>query len=118
MEAFLADYDEGKIAGRYVEGELPTLPFPSRSFDVAVCSHFLFLYSDQLGEAFHLEAVQDLCRVAREVRIFPLLALGSQPSPYVDTVGQAARNSGCNVSLEMVPYEFQRGGNQMMRIRG
>jgi len=118
METFLADYDEGRSAGRYVEGELPALPFPNRSFDIAVCSHFLFLYSDQLGEAFHLEAVHDLCRVAREVRIFPLLALGSRPSPYVDTVGQAARNSGCNVSLEMVPYEFQRGGNQMMRIRG
>jgi len=118
METFLADYDEGKSAGRYVEGELPALPFPKRSFDIAVCSHFLFLYSDQLGEAFHMKAVHDLCRVAREVRIFPLLALGSRPSPYVDTIVEAARNSGCDVSIEMVPYEFQRGGNQMMRIRG
>src|SRR4029450_12912413 len=49
LAAFLADSDEGKAAGRYVEGELPALPFPNRSFDVAVCSHFLFLYSDQLG---------------------------------------------------------------------
>jgi len=73
---------------------------------------------DQLGEAFHVRAVHDLCRVAREVRIFPLLALGSRPSPYVDTIVEAARNSGCDVSIEMVPYEFQRGGNQMMRIRG
>lgn len=118
MEVFLADYDEGKTAGRYVEGELPALPFPNRSFDIAVCSHFLFLYSDQLGEAFHVKAVHDLCRVAREVRIFPLLALGSRPSPYVDTIVEAARNSGCDVSIEVVPYEFQRGGNQMMRIRG
>jgi hypothetical protein len=23
----------------------------------------------------------------------------------------------CEVSLETVPYEFQRGGNQMMRLR-
>jgi hypothetical protein len=118
MEAFLADYDQGKAAGRYVEGELPALPFPNRSFDIAVCSHFLFLYSDQLGEAFHVKAVHDLCRVALEVRIFPLLALGSRPSPYVDMLVEAARNSGCDVSIEMVPYEFQRGGNQMMRIRG
>ena len=43
MEAFLADYDEGKTAGRYVDAELPALPFPNQSFDVAVCSHFLFL---------------------------------------------------------------------------
>jgi Methyltransferase domain len=118
MEAFLADYDEGRTAGRYVEGELPTLPFPDQSFDVALCSHFLFLYSDQLGEVFHRESVHDLCRVAREVRIFPLLALGRRTSAYVETVAAAAQKDGCDVSIEVVPYEFVRGGNQMMRIRG
>lgn len=118
MDAFLADYADGKAEGRYVEAGLPALPFSDQSFDLAVCSHFLFLYSDQLGEAFHLEAVHDLCRVAREVRIFPLLALGSRPSPYVETIATAAQKASCEVSIEVVPYEFQRGGNQMMRIRG
>src|SRR5262245_32540841 len=118
METFLADYDEGRIAGRYVEGELPALPFPDQSFDVALCSHFLFLYSDQLGEAFHLDAVRELRRVAREVRIFPLLALGRRPSPYVETIVATVRISGGDVSIEAVPYEFVRGGNRMMRIRG
>ena len=118
METFLADYDEGRAAGRYVEGELPALPFPDQSFDVALCSHFLFLYSDQLGEAFHLDAVHELRRVAREVRVFPLLALGSRPSPHVDTIVATVLGSGGDVAIEAVPYEFQRGGNQMMRIRG
>jgi hypothetical protein len=118
METFLADYDEGRTAGRYVEGELPALPFLDQSFDVALCSHFLFLYSDQLGEAFHLDAVHELRRVAREVRIFPLLALGSRPSRYVDTIVATVRGAGGDVAIEVVPYEFQRGGNQMMRIRG
>jgi hypothetical protein len=118
MEAFLADYDEGRTAGRYIEGELPALPFPDQSFDLAVCSHFLFLYSDQLGEAFHLDAVHELRRVSREVRIFPLLALGSRPSPYVETIAATVQMSGGDVSIEAVQYEFQRGGNQMMRIRG
>jgi len=27
------------------------------------------------------------------------------------------RRDGFDVSIETVPYEFQRGGNQMMRIR-
>ena len=27
------------------------------------------------------------------------------------------REQGFNVSIESVPFEFQRGGNQMMRIR-
>jgi hypothetical protein len=118
MDTFLADYEGGKAEGRYVDAELPVLPFSDYSFDLAVCSHFLFLYSDQLGEAFHRKSVHDLCRVAREVRIFPLLALGSRPSPYVETVAAAAQKDGCDVSIEVVPYEFVRGGNQMMRIRG
>jgi len=118
MDTFLADYEGGKAEGRYVEAELPVLPFSDHSFDLAVCSHFLFLYSDQLGEAFHRESVHDLCRVAREVRIFPLLALGRRPSPYVETVAAAAQKDGCDVSIDVVPYEFVRGGNQMMRIRG
>jgi hypothetical protein len=58
-----------------------------------------------------------MCRVAREVRIFPLLALGAVPSPIVERVAVELGGQGFNVSLETVPYEFQRGGNQMMRIR-
>src|SRR5215467_3173361 len=53
MGAFLDDYPSGKAEGRYVDAELPNLPFPDGAFDVALCSHFLFLYSTQLGEAFH-----------------------------------------------------------------
>jgi hypothetical protein len=118
MDTFLDDYEPGKAEGRYIDAALPALPFADRAFDLAICSHFLFLYSDQLGEAFHLESVHDLCRVAREVRIFPLLALGSRPSPYVETIAAAVRQAGCDVSIDAVPYEFQRGGNQMLRIRG
>src|SRR4030095_9977570 len=81
MQEFLDDFTDGKAEGRYVEAELPALPFADSSFDLAVCSHLLFLYSSQLGEAFHQQAVQELCRVAREVRIFPLLALDGKRSP-------------------------------------
>jgi hypothetical protein len=116
MELFLADYDIGKAEGRYVTAELPLLPFEDRSFDLAVCSHFLFLYSQQLGEAFHHTAIKELCRVAKEVRIFPLLALGGIGSLYVSPITHAFRQLGYAVSIERVPYEFQRGANKMMRI--
>ena len=62
-------------------------------------------------------AIRELCRVADEVRIFPLLALGSSPSPFVNQTVEQLRTSGHDVSIEGVPYEFQRGANQMMRIR-
>ena len=116
METFLDDFDPGKAQGRYVPAALPMLPFGDTSFDLALCSHFLFLYSDQLGEAFHLSAIREMCRVATEVRIFPLLALGGGRSPHVESSVDGLRASGFDVSIDDVPYEFQRGGNQMLRI--
>jgi hypothetical protein len=116
MNAFLADYEAGKQAGRYVDAELPALPFADHSFDLALCSHFLFLYSTQLGETFHHASLLELRRVAREVRVFPLLALGGERSPFVDSSIDRLRAAGAVVTLKAVAYEFQRGGNQMMRI--
>lgn len=116
MDDFLADYVHGKTEGRYVTAELPELPFADASFDLGLCSHLLFLYSLHLDEEFHRRSVRELCRVARELRIFPLLALGGQRSPYVDRVSEEMTAAGYQVSLERVPYEFQRGGNEMMRI--
>jgi hypothetical protein len=117
MQDFLDDYESGKVEGRYVAAALPTLPFDDASFDLALCSHFLFLYTTQLGDAFHRAAIREMCRVAGEVRVFPLLALGGGRSPLVETSLDDLRAAGLTVSIERVPYEFQRGGNEMMRIR-
>ena len=117
MDDFLADYDAGRRDGRYVTAAAPALPFESASFDLAVCSHFLFLYSEQLGQQFHEDAIVELCRVADEVRIFPLIALGALPSPYLESTTAKMRDLNYAVTIERVPYEFQKGGNEMMRIR-
>jgi hypothetical protein len=117
MEVFLDDYGLGKVEGRYIEAELPALPLSDASFDLALCSHFLFLYSNHLDESFHVMAIRELCRVAAEVRIFPLLALGGLPSPHLSRAVRTIRDSGYHASVESVAYEFQRGGNQMLRIR-
>lgn len=116
MREFLHDYASGRAEGRYVAAAVPSLPFPDSTFDLALCSHLLFLYSSQLGEAFHLEAIEELCRVAGEVRIFPLVALGGEPSPYLTSCTRHLRDLGRDVTIERVPYEFQRGANQMMRV--
>src|SRR5262249_19228381 len=114
---FLDDYPLGQAEGRYINAELPTLPFSDGSFHLALCSHFLFLYTTQLGVEFHQSAIREMCRVATEVRIFPLLALGATPSPLIGRVVEEFGNRGFSVSIEEVRYEFQRGGNQMMRVR-
>ncbi len=116
MKEFLADYDEGKKQGRYIDAELPLLPFDDGDFDIALCSHFLFLYSDRLSMGFHRESIRQLCRVATEVRIFPLIDLDLRPSPHVQPIVRLLGRDGFTASVEQVPYEFQRGGNKMLRI--
>jgi hypothetical protein len=116
MVGFLADYSAGCESGRYLTGELPRLPIDDRAFDLALCSHFLFLYSDQLSEQFHAESAVELCRVADEVRVFPLITLGNEPSPHVRAVIRAVERLGRKAEIVNVAYEFQRGGNQMLQI--
>jgi len=117
MRKFLADFDIGKRDGRYVTAELPNIPFQSNAYDLAICSHFLFLYSDILSFEFHQHAIKEMCRVAREARIFPLLNYNAKPSPFVEPMLKVLADAGYNTSVETVPYEFQRGGNQMLRVR-
>jgi ubiquinone/menaquinone biosynthesis C-methylase UbiE len=113
MEKFLADFQAGKRAGRYLAASLPRLPFADEAFDLAVCSHLLFLYSNQLSREFHIAAAREMRRVAKEVRIFPLLKLGNERSPHLEAV----REIRFSAELKRVPYEFQKGGNEMLVIR-
>lgn len=117
METFLADLELGELEGRYIPGELPSLPFASGQFDIALSSHFLFLYSAHLSAEFHLQAVQEMLRVSSEVRVFPLLALDGSLSSHLPFVSEHLSNQGLDVQIKNVPYEFQRGGNQMLVIK-
>lgn len=117
MNRFLQDYEEGRAAGRYVVGELPALPFASHSFDLALCSHFLFTYSEQFSLDFHLASLLEMARVAGEVRVFPLLtAFSGIVSPHLMGVVEALRSQGYDAEIRQVGYEFQKGGNQMLCV--
>jgi hypothetical protein len=117
LDTFLQDYPQGKQAGRYQAQELPYLDFADQSYDLALCSHFLFLYSEQCDRDFHLAAIAEMLRISREVRIFPLLTLMQETSPYVDFVREKFDNLGYLTSIVPVPYELQPGANQMLVIR-
>ena len=116
MRKFLDDFEVGKEQGRYLPESLPALSFTDCQFDLALCSHLLFLYSVQLSFDFHLDSIQELCRVSQEVRIFPLLTLRCEKSPYVAPIQSHFSEAGFTVDICRVPYEFQKGGDEMMRI--
>ena len=117
MDAFLADYACGHRDGRYVAAALPALPFADGAFDLAVVSHLLFLYSELLDLAFHEASIHELCRVADEVRVFPLVSLNCAPSPHVAPLRKALELAGHEVEICRVDYEFVRGADHMMRIK-
>ncbi|WP_103668157.1 SAM-dependent methyltransferase [Pseudanabaena sp. BC1403] len=117
ISLFLEDYDRGKIEGRYHNAELPKLDFQDKQFQLALCSHFLFLYSEHLSFEFHLDSIRELCRIAEEVRIFPLLTLAQARSPYIDEISSTLAKEGISSEIIQVPYELQKGGNQAIIFR-
>ena len=117
FKTFLQDYELGKQEARYQIQELPQLDFTTGSFDLALCSHLLFLYSQQFSLDFHVASIQEILRVSREVRIFPLLTLMQQTYPHLDFIVQKFNNLGYTVMIKPVPYEFQPGGNKMLIIK-
>lgn len=117
MAEFLADLPAGLAAGRYVEAALPVLPFGDRSFDLALCGHLLFTYDTTLDLDFHHAAITELLRLAPEVRIFPLLPnYETQYSRWVEPVVDRLQQSGYQVKICPAAYEFQKGGNEFLRI--
>jgi hypothetical protein len=116
MNLFLEDFECGKAESRYVTGELPALPFAEHTFDLILSSYCLFTYSNHLSLDFHLQSVLEMCRIGEEVRIFPLLQIDGKKSPYVDPVLNVLTTNNIRFSIKKVPYEFQKGGNEMLSI--
>ena len=116
MRRFLKDFPPGLEKGRYRPDELPSLGFGDGEFDLALSSHFLFTYSEQLSADFHIAAIEEMCRVADEARIFPLLNYDGWPSWLLHPVVSELCARGYSAETQRVPYEFQKGGNRLLSV--
>ncbi len=115
MEIFLEAYEQGRIDKKYIPASLPDLPFMDNEFDISLCSHFLFLYTDNLSYNFHFDAIKEMLRVSKEVRIFPLLDANADKSPYVERILSDFKET--ELAIKQVNYEFQIGGNELLIIK-
>ena len=116
MDNFLWDFESGKKDHRYLNHEMPDKTnFDDLTFDLGLSSHFLILYS-QLGLNFHLSSINEMLRVAREIRIFPVLDLDAKKSDLLDKLITHFEKRFI-VSIEEVDYEFQKNGNEMLTIK-
>ena len=114
MQRFLSDYEKGLAEKRYHCAALPQLSFEDKAFDLALCSHFLFLYSDHLNFEQHLQGIKELCRVATEVRIYPLMSLDGKLSEHLVPVINELKEDGIKTSIQKVEYRFQKGATDML----
>jgi len=117
MACFLDDFEQGKVEGRYKQALLPELPFSNDEFELALCSHYLFLYSDHVDQAQHILSMLELCRVAKEVRVYPLLSLDGSRSIHLESVISQLIVKGLQVSLQTVSYQFQKGATEMLVVK-
>ncbi|MFA5214173.1 MAG: hypothetical protein WC406_12615, partial [Methanoregula sp.] len=61
-------------------------------------------------------AIQEMLRIAPEVRIFPLVDLNGRVSTYRDPLVTSLQKNGYEVTIRDVRYEFLKSGNQMMSV--
>ena len=116
MYDFIEDFDIGREENRYIPHQLPNkTTFLDKHFDIGLSSHFLLLYPN-LGLDFHIKAINEMLRICKEVRIFPILDLDAKEScvlkPIVDNYSKSY-----NVKIEKTEYMFQKGGDKMLLIR-
>lgn len=113
---FLQDYLIGKQKDRYQLMQLPKLPFDDFHFDLALCSDFLF-HTQTSDHSLRTELVSELCRVAHEVRIYPLL--DETGNMMVDALGPVMvdlQQNNFGVEVREVPYMKLKGANAMLRV--
>lgn len=115
MKLFLADYERGKSEKRYVFHELPAkLAVEDNTFDLGLSSHFLLMYT-ALGYAFHIQAISEMLRVCKEVRIFPIVDLDANETELITRVIDYFKEH-YKVEIKKISYEFQKGDNQLLII--
>lgn len=116
LNAFFADYHRGKEEKRYIGITEIKLPFKDFTFDYALSSHYLFAELENQDLAFHVQAIRELARVAKEVRIFPLIDRHGQPSSLLGPVLLDLQQHNYGVEVRSVNYHLQPSGNAMLRV--
>lgn len=115
LKEFIEDYHTNRE--RYVAATLPHLPFGDNQFDLVLSAHYLFCYAELIGLDVHLATIKELLRVSKsEVRIFPLVSNGGVVRPYLSELLAELEALGHCSEVVQIPYEFQRGANEMLRI--
>ena len=116
MDDFLSDFPAGKLEGRYLVGGLPELPFKDKEFDLSLCGNLLFAYRDVFSIDFHVRSIEELCRVSKEARIFPVTKPGVRETDDLQTIMKRLNERGYRTERVGLSYEFRKYTKEMLRV--
>jgi len=116
MKQFFADYEQGKKEGRYVEVTDYHLPFPDFSFDFALSSNYLFADLHDQTLDFHCAVIRELARVAKEVRIFPLIDKKGTASEFLNPVMLQLQQEHYGIEVRQIDFNLHKSANAMLRV--
>lgn len=116
MERFFADYPQGLAQGRYQGVDGIHLPFKNASFDLAVCSNYLFANIPEQGLEFQLAWINELARVAVEVRFYPLTDKKGEVSELLGPVLLSLQQQGYQAAIQEVPFRLLPASKAMLKI--
>ncbi len=116
LKLFSEDFQGSGMGRRYIAGELPRLPFKDSSFSLALSSHFLFLYGDRMDFKFHLDCLRELLRVARHVRVYPLVGTDGKEYADMDGLLRELRASGAHARVRHTPFRFMQGADRILML--
>lgn len=116
LKTFISDYEKES----YIFAKLPKLSFENDSFDLIVSSHLLFTYDDRFDYKFHKDSILEMLRVAKEVRIFPLVdyknSRVTKEKNFSPFVYQILEELNYNSELIKTTFEFQPRANYYLKI--
>lgn len=112
---FLADYAKGISEKRYQSVLMPHLPYQDHQFQLALCSDYVFHRFAQ-NDCTPENVVAELCRVAEEVRVFPLLDDAGDVAASLGPLMLEMQQNNYGIEIRQVPFEVLKGGNAMLRI--
>ena len=112
----ILEYGCGPSAVNYINISDYHLPFADFSFDFALSAHYLFADLDEQTVEFHLAIIRELARVAKEVRIFPLIDRNGKTSEFLGPVLLGLQQDNYGVEIREVDFHLYPTGNAMLRV--
>lgn len=112
---FKTDFAQGKLDGRYQAMQLPQLPIPNESFDIALCPRCPLQHRDN-NHLKAMEIINELCRIAFDVRIFISVANDDSLQQNLGPLLLHLQNTDAFITINDIDIHTPQTHTAMLRI--